>query len=483
MTDIKYLAQIASVALVAVLVIITSVLLAIGIFQSQTAYVYLALSMICFMLPAMVGLRNLARFDPFEPINIIAAGIFFSVTIRAFYVTGYDTQRTEFVMMGQSFDGIIANSPLIVVGILSLCLGYIVINSRYSIEDTKVLRFFRLDYRRSWVAIILFTFLGLLGTVLFINNFGISIDADLLSQSVKRNTVLIDDNGEAVYGTGYEVFLARMASYALIFLSALFLTRSIKISPIHLFALGIVIILTITMPFLSSSRSKIIFPLLTIITFAFYWRRVSLKFVLATALAISIIMVGMGFLRASNQSGSQREASIEFIVGATNGLDLARSAAIIERVPENHDYLYGTSYLALLTSPIPRSIWVEKPNPSLGAWVKGELFGYSVKKNGWPPGMIAEAYVNFGVFGVPAIMFALGGLMRWSYETFRPLLGVDFPATLIWCSCLWDISWDMFGLNFAQGVLQTLQFFFPMLIILLIAKRSKRMPVRVMRRV
>ncbi|MEZ5841083.1 MAG: hypothetical protein R3D02_11905 [Hyphomicrobiales bacterium] len=135
-------------------------------------------------------------------------------------------------------------------------------------------------------------------------------------------------------------------------------------------------------------------------------------------LAIAFITV-MGNLRSINQTGRPVGNALEAVVGSGNGIDLYRSVAIMKRVPQYHDYLRGSSYLSLVTSFIPRAIWAEKPNPSLGPWVKSELFGEDVRNNGWPPGMVAEAYINFGSVGIVLCMAAWGCESEGVHASFR----------------------------------------------------------------
>lgn len=79
------------------------------------------------------------------------------------------------------------------------------------------------------------------------------------------------------------------------------------------------------------------------------------------------------------------------------------------------NYSYGTTYLAALTMPIPRFLWLDKPvggGPVLanlvrpGAWVLGQE-GNSSFTTGAP----LEAYLNFGLAGVLTVGFLHGCLI------------------------------------------------------------------------
>lgn len=89
--------------------------------------------------------------------------------------------------------------------------------------------------------------------------------------------------------------------------------------------------------------------------------------------------------------------------------DSSGQLAILAKVPTQVDYLYGESYLALLTLPVPRALWSDKPGLT-GGRVVDQFFGGT---GGIPPGAIGEAFWNFGVLGVALVHFAWGGFLRW----------------------------------------------------------------------
>lgn len=83
---------------------------------------------------------------------------------------------------------------------------------------------------------------------------------------------------------------------------------------------------------------------------------------------------------------------------------------ILAYVPKEIGLLYGKSYFAVLTLPIPRALWPEKPR-TIGALVGETFFDYST---GFaiPPGAIGEAYWNFYIPGIIVIFFLFGVFHR-----------------------------------------------------------------------
>jgi oligosaccharide repeat unit polymerase len=87
---------------------------------------------------------------------------------------------------------------------------------------------------------------------------------------------------------------------------------------------------------------------------------------------------------------------------------------ILARVPDDVDLLYGSSYFALLTLPVPRAVWPDKPG-QVGGLV-GDVFFHSPA--GTPPGPIGEAYWNFHIPGVVIIFFLFGVFQKWLAQSF-----------------------------------------------------------------
>ena len=87
---------------------------------------------------------------------------------------------------------------------------------------------------------------------------------------------------------------------------------------------------------------------------------------------------------------------------------------ILARVPDDVDMLYGSSYFAFFTLPVPRSVWPDKPG-QVGGLV-GDVFFNSPA--GTPPGPIGEAYWNFHIPGVVIVFFLFGTFQKWLSQSF-----------------------------------------------------------------
>jgi hypothetical protein len=176
----------------------------------------------------------------------------------------------------------------------------------------------------------------------------------------------------------------------------------------------------------AGSRSDVIMPIFIVVSsISLIYRRLNLS-LLITTLVLSILLLG---LLGSFRSSVSRFGEVDFtnfydLTEATNQLfgddgqageltgsrDFNIQVKLLNSVPEKTDYLYGDSYLALLTLPVPRVLWSEKPG-----LVDGRATEVILKEGagGVPIGPIAEAYWNFGLIGVCSIFFLYGSYHRW----------------------------------------------------------------------
>lgn len=98
---------------------------------------------------------------------------------------------------------------------------------------------------------------------------------------------------------------------------------------------------------------------------------------------------------------------------------LDQMAAAVSQADERGTYLYGRSYLSMLTLVVPRSIWAEKPG--LGDHiVELSTRPRPIGEMGAVIFLFGESYLNFGVAGVAIIpgilVFALARLSRAAYS-------------------------------------------------------------------
>ncbi|AZN38583.1 hypothetical protein EJC50_02005 [Paenibacillus albus] len=167
-------------------------------------------------------------------------------------------------------------------------------------------------------------------------------------------------------------------------------------------------------------------------SYAYFSSEIKIKTKKGKALLFGVIIVCIAiftrFFRGYLQPGSDISTFEinwkSFLQKSVEDGDLGYSSTVlkvINLVPNTYDYLNGQSYWKLLLTPIPRSIWSEKPlntETIVGGWLFPEIRGMSV-----PPGIIGDLYLNFGVYGVLLmIVFGIGFSLLDRKVTFKGFL-------------------------------------------------------------
>ncbi|WP_188434365.1 O-antigen polysaccharide polymerase Wzy [Halopseudomonas salina] len=441
------------IALIYPNIIISLFFLLLYTLSNEEGYLFCSISFLCLcaFLPSQLNNRKI---DVFEPINLIYFAVFLGTAARSLLVTLQGSEKFDYLTEGFSFSTILGFSPFLFLGLLSLNLGYSFHNKRIPIERLFLLKR-KISTNKIHAIFPVAIFISATGSFLYLKTINLDL-SDLTSISNKR-AIEVDDGTYSAYG--HLKFLASFAEVALYLVLASGLTmlkRSHKLSnQIMIYTAFAFAFIT---PFVSSSRMDIMLVGINCLIIIYYAKNRSLpKKVLIGTLVFSVsIASGMGYLRATAQGNdaSTYTDPIQSTVGSGNFVDLARTSIIIANVPEKMDYLYGTSLISWITAPIPRVIWPEKPNVSLGPSVRSEIYGLPTLNNGFPPGIVAEGYMNFGYIGLIILPFLFGSIQKLLYMTFRNIIISNPIALLIYISFLWRFSFGAIGLNFSQALVQ-----------------------------
>ncbi len=217
----------------------------------------------------------------------------------------------------------------------------------------------------------------------------------------------------------------------------------------------------------NAKRSHALFGVLAGVC-AFYlprWRRPSLPIVgatgLACALAVSVAIGWRGTSRYEQNLGGFGQYLSEF-----NPASILVSFNVMEResvdpdsreqfskeseewggfllmlatVPEKSPYDFGSSYLRIGSTFIPRLIWPNKPlfgrQEWVGAWIAGSEFPRDENFTGPAIGILGAAQLNGGAIGTAIVMAALALLLRTSYDYYR------FHADTPWAQAWWALTY------------------------------------------
>lgn len=189
------------------------------------------------------------------------------------------------------------------------------------------------------------------------------------------------------------------------------------------FALSVLLQFAVT-----GSRSALFTAaVLMLLAWIYVYHKLPVLRLLAVGFAAVVLLGILGDLRQSGRSGQ-----VEFDGVTDVGLSeaIAKSQQEVAQrqyesgpigialsVPERVDYLRGDTYVAGVFFFIPRSIWEEKPRgagPTIAALIFGNrtsIEGY--EGGGIPAGSDAEAYLNFGYFGIVLLHLLYGAFLKW----------------------------------------------------------------------
>ncbi|MFM7012902.1 MAG: hypothetical protein ACKO0Z_26835 [Betaproteobacteria bacterium] len=134
-----------------------------------------------------------------------------------------------------------------------------------------------------------------------------------------------------------------------------------------------------------------------------------------TLASLAALFFFLNFLRSDHNFGEEynpddRMANTWSYITTLRSIDtFDNTAFIISNFPKNWNYYYGETFASILTSPIPRSWWSEKPagfSAHLGLMRRLGYRGFdedlwlSINQFSLSPGFVGEAYANFGFLGI-----------------------------------------------------------------------------------
>lgn len=195
----------------------------------------------------------------------------------------------------------------------------------------------------------------------------------------------------------------------------------------------------------AGSRSAVVGSLvLFVIVWMLRHRRLPAFRVVAFGFA-SLVLIGvLGEFRQSLHGGVETEVLTsvnveESLARAGAEIDRRREmqgpTAVVARVPESVELLYGESYLGVVFFFIPRAIWEAKPRGA-GSLYAQHFLGAAADAKAVPIGPVGEAYWNFHIPGVMAVFFLFGVFHQWVARVFRrygrnPVIWVPFVITVV----------------------------------------------------
>ncbi len=446
---------------------LATVLIALTIFPSLVILYFL-----------LKPVKEFETIDFFQPIIFLFINILLGVTLRTMWIVFSTSSKVEDLFtFGHPHSYFIFGATLINIGIVSFIIGYRVKVRRALIIENKLLKRDNWNSISVYVVCVILMIMSSYGIYIFLQEFGVE---ELVVENLSKKRLKKIKGTKVLSAQMYQRWLASQGITAFIIFFNFFLYKKKRFFSLSGLLLLIMFLQTLLFPFITNTRIGIIAAFLFVGIIWHYHRGLNVKIVgLAGSIGTLIVLITSSFRHAFGGAKNFTEAFllidfsyfIDIFIANRNLLGIAKTGLITSNIPSPLNYKYGETMLLWIYAPIPRSIWPGKPIIGVGAEpAMKEIFHIpSNVYSGIPPGIIAEYYWNFGIFGVIIGMFLLGLLLKWLYKSLLPYMVLkNKNAIVLYIYIAYSIGFVLPATSFSPSVLSLLMGMIPILISLFI---------------
>ena len=391
-------------------------------------------------------------YQPIEPLSFVMLAVLVGITLKPAYIAFGPEYMEGYLLLNRQEPAFLLNGAfLALVGLSMLSVGYLLVLPRPGLSRLRV--FATPVWSRDRLVLVGFVSMAiaLAAMYLYIGKLGLS---GVIEDFSRKRFYEVEGAEFERSALGYYRTAASVVGPVFLFVLAWALGRKAKIGKVEMVFIGVLVFMSVVFPFFNSSRTKVLMILLEALVI---WKCVRGRIPTWMVSAIGIGMLALLLLLTALRPKAAEVSSfgdflgvnalLETTVGSRHFLDLTKTSHIIEGVPDQLTYQYGMTYVAWVFMPVPRTVWLDKPALGAGPIIGQQIFG--MQRAGVPPGMIAEAFLNFGYLGVLFCPFLIGVGLRWCYELFRPVLHTASGASL-YAVTLIPVSWTTITGGFSQ---------------------------------
>jgi len=450
--------------------------MALGIIMPSFQLVSLAACILAIMV--LPFFRSL-RIDWFSPWNMVCYAAIINIFLRSVYIT-FDIPNESTIqqvfLLGKTKEFLLWPMVVVLLGISCMTFGYLV---RPGVSRKLSFRIFQSDCwseHRFWFLTILLLLLSWIGFYLLITNTVGQLSIENLSAHRGIFSTELTEYRSYSY-LRWMVNLSDMV-YCLI-LAKMVSIRRIRFRELIVFLLSSGT--SLSYYFFVQTRSGLALFFLTVIAIVYYMRGRKFPLFRAIVLAIAILFFlrfmtglrpGSGF-EPMDWTDFNLTRVFEPVVLNLNGIDVSKTAHIMEAIPTVLDYQYGKTLVTILFAWIPRELWPSKPIAPMDAIIAMTIFGAEFYGGGgMPPGLIAEMYLNFWFIGIIIGCFAVGYLLKIIHMQFKAY-SCNRNIVLLYVTSFMPLGGAFMGSGFTSSLISFLTCFLPLYIVLnIITKRS-----------
>jgi oligosaccharide repeat unit polymerase len=411
------------------------------------------------------------RYDVGEPATLIVLSVLIGATVRTlFLLMSNSDEANSFLLLNQPVEILLKASIYVVLGLAAYAAGYLCVTRR---SPSRYLQFvsthWQWDERRFLILVTVFILISLISMWLFYRQFAAMILIETLGDFSSKRFASVD-GGEYRTAYGYLRWGASLSSTALLFLTISLASRTRQQTPLKIGLLVVATVAVLGFAFFTSKRLElaVVFGGAGI---AFLYVRGKIAASVVTALVIVMLCLFMLITALRSQAASLEEATsgvsmtevLEIFAMDRHFVDISKTALIQQEFNGFDDHLYGTSYLALITAPVPRLWWPEKPSMQLGSLVGQRVYGHSPGGAGVPPGMLGELWINFGWTMLLPGMFMMGFILRYLYHLFDGIRTLP-NGTLLYIGSMIPLTWGLSNRNVTASIIDMVMSLVPILL-------------------
>lgn len=370
----------------------------------------------------LINIPGLIKYqvDVFSPQFLLAGAVLIGTTIRTYYLLYDPLGHSKMItLVGNNLPEDILMPGLLAInlGITLWMLGFTMTpkNSVPRYETSG-----KFDSAKYVKAQIFLVCAGLILTFLYLLRINFFSEIGTYGISGKRIEQVGTSYGNTTtYGylrVGGDILAACTIAHALYYYTFM-QTRKNRFVLFGLFLLACIV------PFVASARGDILYLILGILVIRHYTKRaVSPKAMMVITVLFFFMLGAMGILRQQAYRGVDNvdvpltESTINTLIYNAHFIGVGKTSVIIEEMPVTENYLFGKTYFLTFLAPIPRVLWPDKPVVRSGRFVGSNLY-HKPTLSGVPPGVIGEAYMNFGWGGILVVMLLFGFVCKRAYLT------------------------------------------------------------------
>lgn len=348
-------------------------------------------------------------------------------------------------------------------------LGYDLIPEVISKNNNKSVDLSKWNFKKVQIICLLYLLVSLISLIIFINSSSKSIFL-ITAENISGYRGISDDLTE--YNANGFLRILIQFSVIVLYVSFTIYKLSKKRNVFNAIVLIISILISSFFYFYTQSRSGLLLIFINCYIISFYIgiiKKVNFKTIFILFTFVLLIFGFMTSLRSGNGYDLDENLKNSYfrifdpIIANNGGIDVSKTAHIIEYVDSKSDFKYGKTYLWILESLVPRYFWSDKP-VNIDTEVGMKIYGSTTYGTGAvPPGLIAESYWNFGFIGLFIIPFLVGILLKFISNYFNKNIK-DINNLLVYVTCFMPIGLSLFGSSINSTFVGILYILLPFLL-------------------